>query len=70
VQYILAQKCVESTICRTQFFLLFERQPKDRCIISLEKMPQRFREHDKEPWLSRGLRIINVDNYCVLYKKI
>jgi len=33
-------------------------------------MPQRFREHDKEPWLSRGLRIINVDNYCVLYKKI
>ena len=30
-------------------------------------MPQRFREYDKEPWISRGLRIMHVDNYCVLY---
>ena len=30
-------------------------------------MPERFREYEKEPWNSRGLRIMPVDNYCVLY---
>ncbi|NLC74769.1 MAG: type II toxin-antitoxin system RelE/ParE family toxin [Clostridiales bacterium] len=30
-------------------------------------MPERFRQYEKEPWHSRGLRIIPVDNYCVLY---
>lgn len=36
-------------------------------IMSLDKMPERFREYEKEPWHSRGLRIMPVDNYCVLY---
>lgn len=37
------------------------------CILSLKHMPQRFRAYEKEPWYSRGLRIMPVDNYCVLY---
>ena len=34
---------------------------------SLENMPMRYRLYDKEPWRSRGLRIMPVDNYVVLY---
>jgi toxin ParE1/3/4 len=30
-------------------------------------MPERFRAYEDEPWHSRGLRIMPVDNYCVLY---
>jgi toxin ParE1/3/4 len=30
-------------------------------------MPERFRAYEREPWHSRGLRIMPVDNYCVLY---
>ena len=36
-------------------------------ILALNQMPERFREYEKEPWNSRGLRIMPVDNYCVLY---
>ena len=34
---------------------------------SLENMPIRHGLYDKEPWRSRGLRIMPVDNYVVLY---
>ncbi len=36
-------------------------------IMSLNQMPERFREYGNEPWHSRGLRLMPVDNYCVLY---
>lgn len=36
-------------------------------IMSLNTMPERFRLYDKEPWHSRGLRIMPVDNYLVFY---
>lgn len=36
-------------------------------IMKLDQMPERFRQYKKEPWYSRGLRIMPVDNYCVLY---
>lgn len=36
-------------------------------IMKLDQMPERFRQYEKEPWYSRGLRIMPVDNYCVLY---
>lgn len=36
-------------------------------IIGLEKFPERFRTYDKEPWHSRGLRVMPVDNYLVFY---
>jgi toxin ParE1/3/4 len=39
-----------------------EKAIKDLCY-----MPERFRSYNKEPWQSRGLRIMPVDNYCVFY---
>lgn len=36
-------------------------------IMKLDQMPERFRQYEKEPWHSRGLRIMPLDNYCVLY---
>lgn len=39
----------------------------EKNILSLAQLPERFRAYDKEPWHSRGLRIMPVDNYCVLY---
>lgn len=34
---------------------------------SLERMPDRYRAYEREPWFSRGLRIMPVDNYLVFY---
>lgn len=34
---------------------------------SLDCMPLRFRLYDYEPWRSRGLRIMPMDNYLVFY---
>jgi len=39
----------------------------EESIMGLDQMPERFREYRREPWRSRGLRIMPVDNYCVLY---
>lgn len=36
-------------------------------ISSLDEMPMRFRLYDNELWHSKGLRILPVDNYLVLY---
>jgi len=36
-------------------------------IASLHQMPERFRAYDKEPWRSRNLRIMPVDNYLIFY---
>ena len=36
-------------------------------ILSLAKMPERFRVYDREPWRSRNLRVMPVDNYLVFY---
>lgn len=36
-------------------------------IASLVNMPERFRVYEREPWTSRGLRIMPVDNYLVFY---
>lgn len=45
----------------TQFSRLENR------IMALDNLPERYRLYDKEPWKSRGLRIMPVDNYCVFY---
>jgi toxin ParE1/3/4 len=34
---------------------------------SLDFMPYRCRLYDREPWRSRGVRVLLVDNYVVLY---
>ena len=39
----------------------------EESIMSLDQMLERFREYENEPWHSRGLRLMSVDNYCVLY---
>ncbi|MCD7717261.1 MAG: type II toxin-antitoxin system RelE/ParE family toxin [Lachnospiraceae bacterium] len=39
----------------------------ETCISGLSYMPQRFRGYEKEPWKSRGLRVVPVDNYLVFY---
>ena len=36
-------------------------------MLSLYTMPERYRKYEKEPWKSRGLRVLPVDNYVVLY---
>ena len=39
----------------------------ERKILSLNQMPERFPRYGKEPWRSRGLRFVIVDNYIVFY---
>lgn len=39
----------------------------EKSIMGLESMPLRFREYEYEPWKSRGLHIMPVDNFVVLY---
>lgn len=36
-------------------------------ILSLEEMPNRFKIYEKEPWRSRGLMQMPVDNFIVFY---
>ena len=36
-------------------------------ILSLDTMPERYRKYEKEPWKSRLLCVLPVDNYVVLY---
>ncbi len=36
-------------------------------IMSLNRMPMRFRVYEIEPWKSRGIHIMPVDNFVVLY---
>jgi toxin ParE1/3/4 len=39
----------------------------ETAVYSLDQMPERFRQYEKEPWRSRNLRIMPVDNYLVFY---
>lgn len=36
-------------------------------INSLTEMPERYRRYDREPWRSRNLHIMPVENYLVFY---
>lgn len=36
-------------------------------IVGLEEFPEKSRHYEKEPWRSRGLRVMPVDNYLVFY---
>ena len=36
-------------------------------IRSLNEMPQRYKLYDDEPWHSRGLRTLPVNNYLIFY---
>lgn len=39
----------------------------EKSIRSLVQFPERFRKYEEEPWYSRGLRVMVVDNYVVFY---
>lgn len=39
----------------------------EKNIMGLEQMPNRFRRYENEPWHSRGLRVLPVDNFVVFY---
>lgn len=39
----------------------------EKGIQSLDEMPERFRVFQKEPWYSRGLRQMPVDNFILFY---
>lgn len=39
----------------------------EKGIMMLEEMPNRFRMYEEEPWHSRGLRWMPVDNFIVFY---
>ena len=38
-------------------------------ILSLDTMPECYRKYEKEPWKSRGLRVLPVDNQLNLHTK-
>lgn len=38
-----------------------------KSILGLNEMPKRFPLYQKEPWLSRGMRFVPVDNFLVYY---
>ena len=40
----------------------------EKGISELDQMPERFRKYEKEPWHSRNLRVMPVDNYLVFYE--
>ena len=39
----------------------------EKGILSPDEMPERFRAFEKEPWYSRGLRQMPVDNFIIFY---
>ena len=36
----------------------------------LDEMPMRFKLYEDEPWKSKGLRFVPVDNYLIFYLPI
>ena len=39
-------------------------------ILRLDEMPYRFREYENEPWKSRGMRIMPVENFLICYNDL
>ena len=39
----------------------------EAAVESLETFPEKHRLYNKEPWRSRNLRVLPVDNYCIFY---
>ena len=57
----IALVLVEPTIAEKQFARI------EKAISSLNNMPERFRQYDKEPWRSRNLRVMPIDNFLAFY---
>ena len=39
----------------------------EEAINNLETFPERYVRYEKEPWYSRNLRLMTVNNYCVFF---
>lgn len=39
----------------------------EKAIMSLDEFPERNHVYEKEPWKSRNLRVMPIDNYMVFY---
>ena len=39
----------------------------ENAIDGLDKMPERFRQYEKEPWQNCNLRVMPVDNFLAFY---
>jgi toxin ParE1/3/4 len=39
----------------------------EKAMLKLQEMPERYRLYEEEPWLSRGLRWMPVDNFIAFY---
>ena len=39
----------------------------EKAILNLNTFPEGHRQYEEEPWHSRNLRVLPVDNYCVFY---
>ena len=41
-----------------------------KMVRELDEMPMRFKLYEDEPWKSKGLRFVPVDNYLIFYLPI
>ena len=57
----IADTLLEPVIAEKQYSRI------EKAVYSLDTMPERFRRYETEPWRSRNLRIMPVDNYLVFY---
>jgi len=57
----IANELIEPVIAEKQYSRI------ETAVYSLDRMPERFRQYKKEPWRSRNLRVMPVDNYIVFY---
>lgn len=39
----------------------------EKSVAALGQLPERYRRYEREPWRSRGWRIMPVGHYCVFY---
>ncbi len=59
-EYIAINLQAEQTACN-------QLNRLEQAIKNLNYMPERFRAYEKEPWHSRGMRIMPVNKYLVFY---
>ena len=57
----IAETLMEPVIAQKQYTRI------EKAVYSLDQMPERYRQYEKEPWRSRNLRVMPVDNYIVFY---
>lgn len=38
-----------------------------KAILSFDELPERYRRYEKEPWHRRGMRVLPLDNFVILY---